>query len=96
MINIPTQVTNTSLNVLILCFYTGKRLSELRALTTSAPTKSAKEVDFWYPIYGQPWINSDCSNKLPLHFDNINDRPNNLTKRDCCKADYGIQVSIQS
>ncbi|KAL7542550.1 hypothetical protein ACHAXR_011864 [Thalassiosira sp. AJA248-18] len=60
---------------------------------TSSPTNSAREADFWYPMYETAWDQSGCSNKLPLPYNNINDRPRYDTGELCCASAYSGQFS---
>jgi len=71
----------------------GKCLSELPSPPTGSPTTSAFEAAFWYPDYDTAWSIAGCSNKLPLPFNNPNDRPNYGTQVACCKAAYAGQLS---
>lgn len=71
----------------------GKCIASLPSPPTSSPTNSAREADFWYPDYDTPWPMAGCSNKLPLPFNNRNDRPNFATNLECCKASYAGQTS---
>ncbi|KAL7528265.1 hypothetical protein ACHAXR_002353, partial [Thalassiosira sp. AJA248-18] len=57
----------------------GKCLSMLPSPPTTSPTTSDFETDFWYPDYDTSWADAGCSNKLPLPFNNKNDRPNYKT-----------------
>ena len=43
---------------------------------TTSPTNVDPRADFWYPMYEKAWPTSGCSNKLPLPYNNKNDRPN--------------------
>ena len=61
--------------------------------TTTSPTNSAFEVDFFYPMYEVEWSTSGCSNSLPLPFNNRGDRPEYATLLACCKGAYGGQMS---
>ncbi|KAL7539662.1 hypothetical protein ACHAXR_009490 [Thalassiosira sp. AJA248-18] len=71
----------------------GKCLSMLPSPPTGSPTSEDYEADFWYPMYELPWSVSGCSNKLPLPYNNINDRPNYSTQIQCCKTAYAGQIS---
>ena len=46
---------------------------------TTSPTNADRTADFWYPMYEMSWSKSGCSNKLPLPYNNVNDRPNYST-----------------
>ena len=61
---------------------------------TSSPTKFEDEAGFWYPVYEISWDQSGCSNKLPLPYNNINDRPRYITQEVCCASAYSGQVSM--
>jgi hypothetical protein len=71
----------------------GKCLSELPSPPTGSPTNSAFETDFWYPDYDTQWSDAGCSNKLPLPFNNPNDRPHYKSQLSCCKGAYAGQMS---
>ncbi|KAL7530418.1 hypothetical protein ACHAXR_010990 [Thalassiosira sp. AJA248-18] len=71
----------------------GKCLSMLPSRPTTTPTNSDYEVDFWYPRYEENWAESGCSNKLPLPYGNVNDRPNYSTQIACCRGAYRGQTS---
>ena len=73
--------------------YTGKCISMLPSPPTTSPTNSDMTVKFYYARYEEPWANSGCSNKLPLPYNNMNDRPNYPTQLSCCRAAYGGQSS---
>ena len=60
---------------------------------TTSPTNSERTAAFWYPMYEMSWSSSGCSNKLPLPYNNINDRPNYSTGEECCAKAYGGQTS---
>lgn len=60
---------------------------------TTSPTNVDRTASFWYPMYEQSWSSSGCSNKLPLPYNNINDRPNYSTGEECCAKAYGGQTS---
>ena len=60
---------------------------------TSSPTTSDRTAPFWYPLYEIPWDVSGCSNKLPLPYKNIRDRPNFESGEKCCKTAYRGQIS---
>ena len=60
---------------------------------TTSPTNSAHTANFWYPMYEMSWTLSGCSNKLPLPYNNVNDRPNYSTGEECCAKAYGGQSS---
>ena len=61
---------------------------------TTSPTNSERTADFFYPMYEMPWSTSGCSNKLPLPYNNVNDRPNYSTGEECCNKAYGGQSSM--
>ena len=46
---------------------------------TTSPTNTDRTANFWYPMYEMSWSQSGCSNKLPLPYNNVNDRPNYST-----------------
>jgi hypothetical protein len=71
----------------------GTCLSELPSPPTGSPSTSDFEAAFWYPDYDTAWSVAGCSNKLPLPFNNPNDRPNYSTQVACCKAAYAGQMS---
>ena len=72
---------------------TGKCISMLPSPPTTSPTSLDRDAGFWYPQYELPWSHAGCSNKLPLPYDNINDRPNYKTQEECCNIAYAGQVS---
>ena len=78
---------------IIILHITGKCLAKLPAPPSTSPTTSSKEVDFWYPMCEQSWNITGCSNKLPLPYKSINDRPTYSTQLRCCKAVYGSQMT---
>ena len=61
---------------------------------TASPTNTDRTTDFWYPLYEMSWSKSGCSNKLPLPYNNVNDRPNYSTGEECCAKAYGGQTSM--
>ncbi|KAL7537682.1 hypothetical protein ACHAXR_008734, partial [Thalassiosira sp. AJA248-18] len=71
----------------------GVCLSMLPFPPTGSPTNSDFEADFWYPVYEIGYAEGVCSNKLPLPYANVNDRPNYETQLQCCKAAYPDQMS---
>lgn len=71
----------------------GKCISMLPSPPTSSPTTSDFDAGFWYPDYDTQWSDAGCSNKLPLPYNNVNDRPNYKTQLACCKGAYGGQTS---
>jgi hypothetical protein len=71
----------------------GKCLASLPSPPTGSPTNSAHTGDFWYPDYDTQWSDAGCSNKLPLPYNNKNDRPSYRTQLACCKGAYGGQTS---
>lgn len=62
---------------------------------TTSPTNSAMEVDFFYPVYEVEWDKSGCSNKLPLPFENLNDRPTYASHLACCKVSSWTCICIR-
>ena len=60
---------------------------------TTSPTNADRTANFWYPMYEKSWSTSGCSNKLPLPYNNINDRPNYSTGEECCAKAYAGQSS---
>eukprot|EP00584_Thalassiosira_punctigera_P016426 CAMPEP_0172546642 /NCGR_PEP_ID=MMETSP1067-20121228/16347_1 /TAXON_ID=265564 ORGANISM="Thalassiosira punctigera, Strain Tpunct2005C2" /NCGR_SAMPLE_ID=MMETSP1067 /ASSEMBLY_ACC=CAM_ASM_000444 /LENGTH=419 /DNA_ID=CAMNT_0013333605 /DNA_START=123 /DNA_END=1382 /DNA_ORIENTATION=+ len=71
----------------------GHCLAQLPSPPTMTPTNSLREADFWYPDYDTNYADAGCSNKLPLPFNNKNDRPNYETQIACCKGAYAGQTS---
>jgi hypothetical protein len=71
----------------------GKCLSMLPSPPTTAPTTSLMEAGWWYPDYDTAWSEAGCSNKLPLPFNNPNDRPKYSSQLACCKGAYAGQMS---
>ncbi|KAL7531510.1 hypothetical protein ACHAXR_004085, partial [Thalassiosira sp. AJA248-18] len=71
----------------------GKCISMLPSPPTISPTNSDRTALFWYPVYEVAWDQSGCSNKLPLPYKNINDRPRYDTHEACCAGAYSGQVS---
>ena len=61
---------------------------------TASPTNSNREADFWYPQYELEWSSAGCSNRLPLPYNNIKDRPRYDTQESCCARAYGGQTSL--
>ena len=61
---------------------------------TTSPTNTDRTADFWYPMYEITWSTSGCSNKLPLPYNNVNDRPNYSSGEECCAKAYGGQTSM--
>jgi len=61
---------------------------------TASPTNADRTAKFWYPMYEMSWSTAGCSNKLPLPYNNVNDRPNYSTGEECCAKAYGGQTSM--
>ena len=70
----------------------GACFARLPSPPTGAPTTSAFEAAFFYPVYELPWSVASCSNRLPLPFV-TGSRPTYGSKELCCARAYGGQAS---
>ena len=79
--------------LILFIVFLGHCLSMLPSPPSNSPTNSAMESGFWYADFDTPFSKAGCLNKLPLPFNNPQDRVNYPTQLECCKAAYGGQMS---